>query len=80
MNEKAGERNYYPAGAGSWSRAHLNFVSHAGIAMVGQMDISKGVIRADAKNDVLMDDLEISDVMIARKIYYPGITLFVDAR
>jgi rhodanese-related sulfurtransferase len=58
----------------------VNFVSPAGIALMGRWDTSKGVITANAKNDVLMDDLEIDDVKIARQIYDTGKALFVDAR
>ena len=58
----------------------VNFLSPVGIALVGQWDISKGVITADTKYDIIMDDLEIDDVKIARKIYDSGTALFVDAR
>jgi rhodanese-related sulfurtransferase len=58
----------------------VNLLSPAGIALVGRWDTSKGVITANAKNDVLMDDLEIDDVKIARQIFDTGKALFVDAR
>jgi len=58
----------------------VNFLSPAGIALVGQWDTSKGVITANAKNGVLMDDLEIDDVKIVRQIHDYGAALFVDAR
>jgi rhodanese-related sulfurtransferase len=58
----------------------VNFLSPAGIALVGQWDTSKGVITANARNNIEMDDLEIEDVKIARQIYDSGTALFVDAR
>jgi len=58
----------------------VNFFSPAGIALVGQWDISKGVITAGAKNDAVIDDLEIDDVKNAKQIYNSGTALFVDAR
>jgi rhodanese-related sulfurtransferase len=58
----------------------VNFFSPVGIALVGQWDISKGVITAGAKNDAVTDDLEIDDVKNARQIFNSGATLFVDAR
>ena len=58
----------------------VNFLSPVGIALVGQWDTSQGVITAKAKNDGVMDDLEIEDVKIARQIYNSGTALFVDAR
>jgi len=58
----------------------VNFLSPIGIPLVGQWDISQGVITANAKNDGAMDELEIDDVKIARQIYDSGIARFVDAR
>ncbi len=58
----------------------VNFFSPAGIALVGRWDTSKGVISAKAKNDVVMDKLEIDDVRTARKIFDSKTALFVDAR
>ena len=58
----------------------VNFLSPVGIPLVGQWDISQGVISANAKNDGAMDELEIEDVKIARQIYDSGTALFVDAR
>ena len=58
----------------------VNYFSPAGIALIGQWDTSQGVITARAKNDVVIDALEIEDVRIAKQIYDIGKTLFVDAR
>ena len=58
----------------------VNFFSPVGIALVGRWDTSEGVITANAKNDVVMDELEIDDAKTARQIYDSGAALFVDAR
>jgi rhodanese-related sulfurtransferase len=58
----------------------VNYFSPAGIALIGQWDTSQGVITARAKNDVVIDALEIEDVKIAKQIYDIGKALFVDAR
>jgi rhodanese-related sulfurtransferase len=58
----------------------VNFFSPVGIALVGQWDISKGVITAGAKNDAVTDDLEIKDVKVEWEIFNSGTALFVDAR
>ena len=58
----------------------VNFFSPAGIALVGQWDTSQGVVTAKAKNDAVIDNLEIEDVKTAKKIYDSGNALFVDAR
>jgi len=58
----------------------VNYFSPVGIALVGQWDISKGVITAGAKNDAITDDLEIDDVKNARHIFNSAAALFVDAR
>lgn len=58
----------------------VNYSSPVGIALVGQWDTSKGVITANAKNDVIGDKIEIKDVTRARQIFDRGDVLFVDAR
>lgn len=58
----------------------VNYFSPNGIALVGQWDISQGVVSAVAKNDVVMDELEIDDVSHAKSLYDTGHVLFVDAR
>ena len=58
----------------------VNFFSPAGIALVGQWDTEQGVVTARAKNDVVIDDLEIATVGLARKLYDTGGYIFVDAR
>jgi rhodanese-related sulfurtransferase len=58
----------------------VNYFSPAGIALIGQWDTSQGVISARAKNDVVIDGLEIEDLKIAKQIYDTGKILFVDAR
>jgi rhodanese-related sulfurtransferase len=58
----------------------VNYFSPVGIAVVGQWDISQGVITARAKNNVVADKPEIEDVTIAKHIFDSGNALFVDAR
>jgi rhodanese-related sulfurtransferase len=58
----------------------VNYFSPAGIALVGQWDTAKGVITANEKNDIVLDDLEISDVALAKKLYDSQEFVFVDAR
>ena len=57
-----------------------NYFSPGGIALVGQWDIIQGVITAKEKNDIVITDLEIGDVTLARKLYDSGEFVFVDAR
>ena len=58
----------------------INYFSPAGIALVGQWDIDKGVISANEKNDMDLNDLEIDDVTLAKELYDSEQYLFVDAR
>jgi rhodanese-related sulfurtransferase len=58
----------------------VNFFSPNGIALVGQWDISKGVVNAREKNHLVLDELEIEDVTYAKTLYDSGNVLFVDAR
>lgn len=58
----------------------VNYFSPGGITPVGQWDISQGVITAKEKNDIVINDLEIGDVTLARKLYDSGKFVFVDAR
>ena len=58
----------------------VNYFSPAGIAIVGQWDVAKGVISANEKNDVDLNDLEIGDITLAKKLYDSERFLFVDAR
>lgn len=58
----------------------VNFFSPAGIALVGQWDTAQGVVTAKAKNDVVIDSLEIETVGLAKKLYDTGGYIFVDAR
>jgi rhodanese-related sulfurtransferase len=58
----------------------VNYFSPAGIALVGQWDTAKGVITANEKNDIVLDDLEIGDVTLAKKLYDSQKFVFVDAR
>ena len=58
----------------------VNYFSPAGIALVGQWDTAKGVITANEKNDIVLDDLEISNVTLAKKLYDSQEFVFVDAR
>ena len=58
----------------------VNYFSPAGIALVGQWDTSQGVITANEKNDIALDDLEIGDLTLAKKLYDSQKFTFVDAR
>jgi rhodanese-related sulfurtransferase len=58
----------------------VNSFSPAGIALVGQWDTSEGVITANEKNDIALNDLEIGDVALAKKLYDSQNFVFVDAR
>ena len=58
----------------------VNYFSPGGIALVGQWDVIQGVITAKEKNDIVITDLEIGDVTLARKLYDSGKFVFVDAR
>ena len=58
----------------------VNHFSPAGIELVGQWDTSQGVVTAKAKNDILIDGIEIGSVDRAKKLYDSGEYIFVDAR
>lgn len=58
----------------------VNYFSPAGIALVGQWDIAKGVITANEKNEIDLNNLEIGDIALAKKLYDSKKFLFVDAR
>jgi len=58
----------------------VNFFSPAGIALVGQWDTTQGVVTANAKNDIVIDGIEIGTVDQARELYDSGDYIFVDAR
>lgn len=57
-----------------------NAVLPGGIPLVGQWDVEKGVVTADAENDAIDNDIEIDDVNAAKRIYDSGKAVFVDAR
>jgi len=58
----------------------VNFFSPAGVALVGQWDTARGVVTANAKNDIVSEGIEIDTVDLARKLYDSGDYIFVDAR
>jgi len=58
----------------------VNYISPNGIALVGQWDISQGVVGATGKNQIIMDELEIDNVFYAKSLFDSGQVLFVDAR
>ncbi len=58
----------------------VNYFSPAGIALIGQWNTAKGVITANEKNAIILDDLEIGDVALAKKLYDSQKFVFVDAR
>ncbi len=57
-----------------------NYFSPKGIALFGEWDTSKGVVTAKSKEDVVVRDLEIPDILMAKKMYDTGKHLFIDAR
>ena len=58
----------------------VNYFSPAGIALVGQWDTSEGVVTAKAKNELVIKELEVGTVSLARKLFDTGDYIFVDAR
>ena len=58
----------------------FNYFSPAGIALVGQWDTSRGVVTANEQNEIVLNDLEIGDVTLAKKLYDSQKFVFVDAR
>ena len=58
----------------------VNYLSPAGIALVGQWNTSQGVVTAKAKNDIIIGGIEIQTVDRAKKLYDSGNYIFVDAR
>ena len=58
----------------------VNYFSPAGIALVGQWDTAQGLVTANAKNDIVIDGIEIGTVDQARELYDSGDYIFVDAR
>ena len=58
----------------------FNYFSPGGISLVGQWDTAIGLITANEKNDIVLNDLEIGDVTLAKKLYDSKKFVFVDAR
>ncbi len=58
----------------------INHFSPSGIALFGEWDTSKGVITAKSKDDVVVREHEIDNVLLAKKMYDSGGYIFVDAR
>ncbi len=58
----------------------LNFFSPKGIALLGDWNTSKGVISAKSKENIVVHELEIENVLAAKQIYDNGSAVFVDAR
>ena len=58
----------------------VNYFLPDGIALVGQWDTSQGVVTAMAKNDVVIEGIEIGTVDEARQLFDSGEYVFVDAR
>ena len=58
----------------------VNYFSPACIALVGQWNTAKGVISANEKDDIVLNDLEIGDVTLAKKLHDSQNFVFVDAR
>ena len=67
-------------GASIISAFAVNYFSPTGIAVIGQWDTAKGVITANGKNDIVLNDLEIGNVTSAKKLYDSRRFVFVDAR
>ncbi|MDM8543062.1 rhodanese-like domain-containing protein [Desulfococcaceae bacterium HSG9] len=58
----------------------VNYVSPAGIALIGQWDESQGAIRAKTKAEKVFDESEIKDVNIGKAVFDRQIAVFIDAR
>ena len=58
----------------------VNHFSPGGIPFFGEWDVSKGVITAKSRDDVVVRELEIKDILEAKEIYDIGNAVFVDAR
>jgi len=58
----------------------VNFFSPKRIAFFGEWDTSRGVITAKPKDDFVVHELEIEDMLTAKEIYDRGDAIFVDAR
>ena len=58
----------------------VNFFSPKGIALFGEWDTSTGVINPRSKENVVVHEIEIDDVRIAKKIFDSQKAIFVDAR
>ena len=58
----------------------VNYFLPDGIALVGQWDTSQGVVTAMAKNDIVIEGIEIDTVDEARQLFDSGKYIFVDAR
>ena len=58
----------------------VNYFLPDGIALVGQWDTSQGVVTAMAKNDIVIEGIEIGTVDEARQLFDSGAYVFVDAR
>ncbi len=57
----------------------VNQISSRGIAWIGEWDLSKGVVTAKAKNDVVVREREIS-LESAKQLYETHQWLWIDAR
>ena len=68
------------AGAAIIAAFAFNYFSPAGIALVGQWDTSMGVITANERNEIVLNDLEITNVPLAKRLYDSNKFVFVDAR
>lgn len=58
----------------------VNFFSPKGIALFGEWDTSRGVITAKPKDDFVVHELEIDQMLTAKEIYDREDAIFVDAR
>ncbi|MEA2084156.1 MAG: rhodanese-like domain-containing protein [Thermodesulfobacteriota bacterium] len=58
----------------------VNHFSPRGISFFGEWDVSKGVITAKSRDDVVEREIEIKDILEAKEIYDSGNAVFVDAR
>ncbi len=58
----------------------VNFISPKGIALVGEWDTSMGVISSNPKNNIVIHEIEIQNVLTVKEIFDSGKALFIDAR
>lgn len=80
LGEKSVKEIIYLLGTAIIIAFTVNSFSSNGIALKGSWDTADGVISARSKTDIVVHDIEIQNVIEAKKIYDAGETVFLDAR